>query len=122
MRFLAIFLLLAAPALAFEYEPPLADAKKEATAHEIFYEVRCLVCDGESLEGSNADFSVSMRALIREQLAGGASKQDVLDYLTERYGVQILQSPPKQGGALLLWLMPLLLIVVGLFLIRRRAK
>lgn len=123
MRFFLIAMLLTAQsALAFDYEPPLEDASKEQIAQEIFTELRCITCDGESLAGSNADFSVSMRALIREQLAGGADKQEVVSYLTDRYGTQILQSPPKQGGALLLWLMPFALLLLGAVLTRRRVK
>jgi cytochrome c-type biogenesis protein CcmH len=123
MRFLAILLLLAAPAFAFEYEPALPDAAQEKTAHEIFAVVRCLVCDGESLASSAADYSVSMRAMIREQIAAGKSKDEVLQYLTYRYGNAVLQSPPTHGGGLLLWLMPLLLLIIGaIFMRRKRAK
>lgn len=122
MKVFVLLILLAVTAVAFEYETPLPNDQQEKLAQEIFAEVRCLVCDGESLAASNADFSVDMRALIREQIAAGGNKQQVLNYLTERYGAAILQAPPKSGGALLLWLMPLLLLVVGAFMIRRKAK
>ena len=122
MRFLVLLLLLAAPAFAFQYEAPLPDAIQEKTAHEIFAVVRCLVCDGESLASSAADYSVSMRALIREQIAAGQSKEQVLEYLTYRYGNGVLQSPPTQGGGLVLWLSPLLLIFFGLIFMRKRSQ
>jgi cytochrome c-type biogenesis protein CcmH len=122
MRFLILLLLVALPAFAFEYEAPLANAEQEKTAQEIFTQVRCLVCDGESLAASNADVSVDMRALVREQIASGKSENEVLSYLVERYGAAILQAPPKQGGAILLWLMPLLLLGVGLVVILKRGK
>ena len=122
MKFLILILLLATPAFAFEYEAALPDAAQEKTAHKIFAEVKCLVCDGESLASSNADFSVSIRALIREQVARGKSEDEVLQYLTDRYGNGILLAPPMQGGAILLWLTPLLLIFVGLIFMRRRGR
>ena len=117
-----LLLLVSLPAFAFEYEAPLQNAAQEKTAHEIFTLVRCLVCDGESLASSNADYSVSMRALIREQLAQGQNKEQVIDYMVERYGEGGLQAPPKQGGSLLLWLSPILLILLGLIFMRKRAK
>jgi cytochrome c-type biogenesis protein CcmH len=122
MKFFILILLLATPAFAFEYEAALPDSAQEKTAQEIFTEVKCLVCDGESLASSNADFSVSMRALIREQVASGKSEDEVLDYLVDRYGTGVLLAPPMQGGAVLLWLTPLLLLVFGAVLIRRRGK
>ena len=120
--FLLVLLLLffAFPAFAFQYEVPLQDSAKESTAHEIFTLVRCLVCDGESLASSSADYSVSMRAIIREQLASGQSKEQVISYLTERYGEGVLQAPPKQGSSLILWLSPIALIFFGLIFMRRK--
>lgn len=121
--FVLVFAATFSPAFAFDYEPPLQDVAQEKAAQDLFAEVRCLTCDGESLAGSSADFSVSMRALIREQIAQGKSKNEVLEYLTQRYGVGILQTPPKSGGALWLWLSPLLLLLFGATLIiKRRAR
>lgn len=122
MKLVILLLLLTIPAMAFDYEPPLPDAEQEEIAQEVFSEIRCLVCDGESLTDSSADYSVAMRALIREQIASGKNKKQVVEYLTDRYGIGVLQSPPKQGGALLLWLTPLLLIIFGIFAMRRRKK
>ena len=120
MKLFAFFLLFSISAAAFEYEAPLEDPQREELAQQIFTEVRCLVCDGESLAGSNAEFSISMRSLIRDQLREGLGYNGVITYLTSRYGSQILQEPPKTGSALWLWFSPLLMLTLGGWLIWRR--
>lgn len=99
--------------MGFAYEKPLANGNQEALAEEIFKQVRCVVCSGESLNSSEADFSVDMRAVVREQVSKGQSEERVLQFLTDRYGAAVLQAPPKAGASLLLWLFPMLLLFFG---------
>lgn len=117
-----LFLLLPSLAGAFKYEEKLQDPLKEQQAQELFDEIRCLVCDGESLADSRAEFSLDMRALIREQLAEGKSGQKVIDFLVERYGEGVLMRPPLAPHTYLLWFFPLLLIVGGYFVLRGATK
>lgn len=106
---------------AFEYEEKLEPAK-EAIAQKIFEEVRCIVCDGENLAGSNAEFSISMRALVRDKIKAGESEEQVMHYLTERYGNAILQTPPLESSTYLLWASPILFMLIGFLAIFRRNK
>ena len=76
-------------------------------------QMRCLVCQGESLDESNAPLADDLRRLIRERLAAGASDEAVKKYLADRYGAFILMKPPVEKDTYLLWLTPLLLILGG---------
>lgn len=119
---ITILLLLSLPVYAFEYEPKLSDKKKEKQAQELFTELRCIVCDGESLSGSNAEFSIDMRALIREKLKNGESKKEITEFLIARYGNAILQKPPLKTSTYLLWFSPLILLLVGVFVVIRARR
>ncbi|PIR32730.1 MAG: cytochrome C biogenesis protein CcmH [Alphaproteobacteria bacterium CG11_big_fil_rev_8_21_14_0_20_44_7] len=110
--------LFALNAAAFEYEQKLRDEHLEETAQEVFHEIRCLVCAGESLAESEADFSRDLRREVRERLMVGESKDEVLAFLTKSYGQQILQTPPIAPATYLLWLTPLLLLILGVIVMR----
>ena len=119
MRFLLLLFLLSTPALAFENEMMLADPVQEAKAKEIFKEIRCLVCKGESLAESNAELAVNMRILIRDKVAAGQDEEEIRDYLLIRYGETILQKPPFSAQTYFLWLMPAILLIFGFITILR---
>ena len=91
----------------------LADPAQEARARALQKELRCLVCQGESLDESNAPLADDLRRLIRERLAAGDSDEAVKRYLVDRYGTFILMKPPVENDTYLLWLTPLLLILGG---------
>ena len=114
-----VILALSSAAGAFQNEKPLADMNDEADAQKIFKEIRCLVCQGESLAESNADFSVNMRGLIREKVAAGESEKQIREYLVWRYGESILQKPPFDPQTWFLWLMPAILLIFGFVTILR---
>lgn len=106
-----IFLLLAAAApLA---DTPLADPQKEAAARALMEELRCLVCQNQSIADSDADMAGDMRALVRERIRAGESPAEVKAYLVSRYGEWVSFSPPKSGMSLLLWVAPLLFLGIG---------
>lgn len=102
----------------------LADPAQEARARAIFSEVRCLVCQNESIDDSEAELAGDLRRIVREQVAAGASEREVKAFLVERYGEFVLLKPPFSGPNLALWLAPLVAIVAGLAafaaLMRRR--
>lgn len=121
---LMLVLALAVPALAVDVtEVPLDDPVKEAEARALMKEVRCLVCQNQSIEDSDADLARDLRVLIRERMAAGDDTAAVKEYLVARYGDWVLLKPPVAGRTLILWASPaiiLLLVAFGLIL-RRRA-
>lgn len=90
-----------------------ADPRLEADMMELSHKLRCLVCQNQSIAESNAPLAVDLRNQVREQLAAGKDKDDVIDYLVERYGDFVLYEPPFKGTTLLLWLGPLVLLLGG---------
>jgi cytochrome c-type biogenesis protein CcmH len=91
----------------------LADPKLEARAVELQKQLRCLVCQGESLDESGAPLAADLRRLIRERIAAGDSDGAVKRYLVARYGDFILMKPPVEKDTYLLWFAPLLLLAGG---------
>ena len=93
----------------------LPDAGQEARARALFKELRCVVCQSESLDDSEADLAQDMRKLVRTQIAEGRTDAEVKSYLTQRYGDFVLLSPPDRPSTWALWYGPfgLLLAVVG---------
>ncbi len=77
-------------------------------------ELRCPVCDGESVADSNAQISVDMRGVIRQKLEAGESREQILQFFVERYGVEILAEPPVRGFTLGVWVVPILMLLGGL--------
>ena len=98
------------------------DRTIEDRARALDSELRCPVCQGTSIDDSPVAFAAEMRAVVREQLAAGASDQEIRDYFVERYGVWILLAPPAQGFELALWLAPGVLVAGGAFVLVRRAR
>jgi cytochrome c-type biogenesis protein CcmH len=85
--------------------------------HEVASQLKCLVCQGESVADSPATLSQQMRGVIRQQLQSGKSEQEVIQYFVSRYGDRILLSPPWQGLTLLAWLVPIALMLGGTLLL-----
>ena len=102
-------LLLVFSAAAFGQNPDL-EKRVSALAHEL----RCLVCQNQTLADSNAPLAVDLRNQIREQLKGGASDRDVIDFMVARYGDFVLYRPPVRGSTFFLWFGPLILLIAGL--------
>lgn len=107
----AVFML--GTAHAASIERPLEDPVQEQLARSIFTELRCVVCEGQAVSDSDATLAAQMRAHVRELVAEGKSKDEVLDYFRERYGEKILMRPPLESHTALLWLAPLLLLTLG---------
>ena len=105
--------LLAVTALA---QDPALDKRVAGLAHEL----RCLVCQNQTLAESNAPLAVDLRNQIREQLKGGASERDVIDFMVARYGDFVLYRPPFKASTLALWIGPFVLLALGAFLLVRR--
>jgi cytochrome c-type biogenesis protein CcmH len=95
---------------------PAMDKRVAALAVEL----RCLVCQNQTLADSNAPLAVDLRNQIREQLETGASEQDVIDYMVARYGDFVLYKPPFKASTLALWLGPFVLLALGLWALLRQ--
>ncbi|HEY2707654.1 MAG TPA: cytochrome c-type biogenesis protein [Caulobacteraceae bacterium] len=91
----------------------LADPAKETRARELFRDVRCLVCQSQSIDESDAPLAHDLRQLVREQVSAGRSDDQIRDFLVSRYGQFVLLSPKASLGNAVLWLGPLLVVVVG---------
>lgn len=98
------------------------DAALDKRVQRLAEELRCLVCQNQSLADSNADLAVDLKNQVREKLKQGASEQDVISYMTERYGDFVLYRPPMKASTLLLWFGPGLLLIGGLIALFMRLR
>jgi len=116
VRSLALMLLLAAalPALAVEPAERLADPALESRARAISAELRCLVCQNESIDESHADLAHDIRMLVRERLTAGDSDAATVQAVVNRYGDFVLLKPPVEPATYVLWFGPVALLLVGL--------
>ena len=115
LRILLIVLLLSGPALALSPDEILPDPVLEQRAREISSGLRCLVCQNQSIDDSDADLAKDLRVLVRERLVAGDSDNAVRDYVVARYGEYVLLNPVIAGHTLLLWIAAPALLLIGLF-------
>lgn len=101
------------PALAFMADTPLPDARQEQRAQALFKDIRCMVCEGQTIADSNAEVAGDMRRSIREQIASDLSEEKIKSDLSGHYGDMILMKPPFKASTILLWLGPWLILLVG---------
>ncbi|MBY5348087.1 cytochrome c-type biogenesis protein CcmH [Rhizobium leguminosarum] len=106
-------LLMAAPAFAVNPDEVLADPALEARARALSAELRCMVCQNQSIDDSNADLAKDLRLLVRERITDGDSDEAVLTYIVSRYGEFVLLKPRVSMKTVLLWGAPLLLVLAG---------
>jgi cytochrome c-type biogenesis protein CcmH len=111
----AIVLFTIMPSVAFAVEPGemLKNPRLEARARALSTQLRCLVCQNESIDDSQAQLAHDLRVLIRQRIEAGESDQQIKDFLVSRYGDFILLKPPFKTDTLLLWGTPILLLVLG---------
>jgi cytochrome c-type biogenesis protein CcmH len=122
-------LLAAQPLFADSNLPPaywanrqLPDPKQEAQAQALMEQLRCLVCQGQSIADSDAELSGDMRDLVRRRIAAGEKPSAIRGWLIQRYGTWISYKPTAEPAAWPLWLAPLALLLVGAWFIRRRIR
>jgi cytochrome c-type biogenesis protein CcmH len=128
-RWMILLALLAAPAFADSDLPParyaneqLSDPRQEAAAKGLMEELRCLVCQGQSIADSDAELAGDMRAMVRQRIAAGERPEAVRAWLVSRYGDWVSYRPPVEPMTGPLWAAPLLLLGVGAFLLRHRFR
>ena len=126
-RVLALLALVPALALAQGAQPLPEDPVANKRAVHLAEQLRCLVCQNQSIAESNAELAVDLRRQIREQIAQGKTDAEIADYMVQRYGDFVLYRPPVKATTLLLWFGPPLLLVIGIavlvgFVRRRRVR
>jgi len=122
---LTIILLSSFSTMAVNPDEVLDDPLLEKRARALSVNIRCLVCQNQSIDDSNADLARDLRILVRERLIAGDSDTEVLDYLISRYGDFVMLKPPFKGSTFILWLGPLfvfILAVIGLVIYFRRRQ
>ena len=126
---LILALSLYGPAAAQSRMPPaqwaneqLPDPAQEAEAKALMESLRCLVCQGQSIADSDAEMAQDMRALVRRRIADGEEPEEIRNWLVDRYGRWITYDPPIDGVTWPLWLLPILLLGVGIWLARGRFR
>jgi len=111
-KILIVFFFLYSPVQSVEPDEILADQKLENVAKLIGKELRCLVCQNEDIENSNADIARDLRILVRKMLSEGKTKDEIMSYVHSRYGDFVLFNPPVRFDTSLLWLLPILFLIV----------
>jgi cytochrome c-type biogenesis protein CcmH len=126
---LAFALFAAQPLFADSNLPPaywanreLPDARQESKAQALMQELRCLVCQGQSIADSDAELAGDMRDLVRRRIAAGEKPSEIRAWLIQRYGTWISYRPTAEPAAWPLWLAPLALLIVGAWFVRRRIR
>ena len=119
---LCMMLVLAPPAHGKEAAPASADPALEAHVMRLSAELRCLVCQNETIAASNADLAVDLRNQVREMLRSGQTDRQVFDYMTARYGDFVRYRPPVNNSTALLWFGPFLILLIGGFALFRVLK
>ena len=127
MRWLLVIILLIPCLAAAEEARPLADNPQvEARLKTLAVELRCLVCQNQTLADSHAPLAEDLRREVREMIAKDMSDREIIDFLVQRYGDFVLYRPPWKASTTLLWLGPFLLLIAGatglVFALRRRQK
>lgn len=113
------------PALAVNPDEMLSNPVLEERAREISKELRCLVCQNQSIDDSDAELARDLRVLVRERLVAGDDNQEVIDYIVARYGDYVLLNPPLKPETYILWASPAVLVVLAIlavFAFYRRKK
>lgn len=104
----------ASPALAVEPGEMLADPALEARARDISKNLRCVVCQNQSIDESEADLAHDLRVLVRQRLEAGDTDEQVIHYVVSRYGDFVLLRPPVKGVTYVLWFGPIAIVLIGL--------
>ncbi|MBO6521713.1 MAG: cytochrome c-type biogenesis protein CcmH [Rhodospirillales bacterium] len=111
----ALAMLISLPALAVQPDEILDDPALEARAREVGKDLRCLVCQNQSIDDSDADLARDLRVLVRERIVAGDTNQEVIDYVVSRYGDFVLLNPPFKLKTYALWFGPAALVLFGIF-------
>ena len=104
-------------AQAVEPDEILNNQEQELRARDISKNIRCMVCQNQSIDESNAPLAKDLRILIREKIKDGKNNDEIYEFLTDRYGDFILLKPPFKLNTLALWLLPFIFVLIGIFIV-----
>ncbi len=121
-RILMLFMIFFVTTSHAEVMYPLQTAKQESQFKHLLADLRCLVCQNQDLNDSNAGLAKDLRREVYNRVKDGQSDQEIITYLTDRYGDFILFNPPLKGITLFLWFAPLLFVGVGMFIFWRKFR
>ena len=107
---------------AVEPEEVLENQKQELRARNISKNIRCMVCQNQSIDESNAPLAKDLRILIRNKIKEGKKDKEIYNFLTDRYGDFILLKPPLKSSTLALWLLPFIFLIIGFFIVFHHNK
>ena len=121
---IVIFLIQIKPATNNAVEPDeiLNNQKQELRAREISKNIRCMVCQNQSIDDSSSSIARDLRILIRNKIEEGKEDKEIYKFLTERYGDFILLKPPLKNNTIVLWFLPFVFFIVGIFIILNHNK
>jgi len=102
---------------AVEPDEILQDQKQELRARDISKNIRCMICQNQSIDESNAPLAKDFRILIRNKIKEGKKDEEIYKFLTDRYGDFILLKPPLKSSTLALWLLPFIFLIIGFFIV-----
>ncbi len=108
--------------IAVEPDEILKNEKQEMRARIISKNIRCMVCQNQSIDDSNAPLARDLRLLIRDQIKDGKKDYEIYNFLTDRYGDFILLKPPLKLSTLALWFLPFLFFIIGIFVVFKYSK
>ena len=114
LRIVILLSLMASTALAVEPDEILTDLAMEGRAREISKELRCLVCQNQSIDDSDAPLARDLRILVRERLLAGDTDEETVSFIVDRYGDFVLLRPPFKASTLILWIGPALILISGI--------
>ena len=109
----ALLLVFTAPVMAIDSGPAFEDAAMQSRYDELIRELRCVQCRGQSIADSNVGLAADLRRQVRELMAAGKTDDEILTYMTNRYGEYILYNPPVNPTTWLLWAAPIVLLLIG---------
>ena len=107
---------------AIEPNEILENQKQELRARDISKNIRCMICQNQSIDESNASLAKDLRILIRHKIKEGSSNEEIYVFLTDRYGDFILLKPPLKSNTFVLWFLPLIFFIVGIFIVFQHNK
>jgi cytochrome c-type biogenesis protein CcmH len=122
LSLLVLFALCFAPTSIAKEAQPNEDPQIEQRMKNLTEQLRCLVCQNETLADSRADLAEDLRKQVREQMKAGKSDKEIIAYLTQRYGDFVLYNPPVKATTYLLWFGPFVLLIAGTFVLFRFLK
>src|SRR6266704_3529756 len=122
ISYLLLMVFCLAPGLTAKEAQPAEDPRIEQRMHALTQQLRCLVCQNETLADSQADLAEDLRRQVREQMKAGKSDQEIIAFLTQRYGDFVLYRPPVKSTTYLLWFGPFVFLLGGTLLLYRYVK